>query len=370
MKSITTLLFGLILIAVTGCTSEKKETAKMELDNASGLEINMLDGYTKIDVKDPWQPGKFLQSYILVHRDSALPEELPQGTLVRVPLQKVLVYSDVHATVMNELGCIDAVNSVCDAKYFKTEAIVKGVASNMIEDCGSSMAPSVEKIVSQSPEAVLLSPFQNAGYGVLENIGVPIIELADYMEQTPLGRAEWIKFLGLLFDKQELAFEIYDKICSEYQKLKEIVPQNVKKPRVLVETVMSGVWYVPGGQSYRANMLKDAGADYPWADNESSGSLPLDFPQVLNKAADANIWLINTWGTPLTNKSLLGIYPHNDQIKAYSESGVYYADTQATSIIEGTAFHPELLLKEYIKVLYPDALPDYTLNYYKPMVIE
>ena len=370
MKSISTLLLSLILIAVTGCTSEKKETAKMELDNASGLEIAMLDGYTKVDVKDPWQPGKLLQSYILVHRDSTLPEELPQGTLVRVPLQNVLVYSDVHAHVMNELGCIDAVKSVCDAKYFKTAEIVNGVANGMIEDCGSTMAPSVEKIVSQAPEAVLLSPFQNAGYGVLENIGVPIIELADYMEQTPLGRAEWFKFIGLLFGKQELSFEIYDHICKEYEALKSAVPQNVKKPRILLETVNSGVWYVPGGQSYRANMLIDAGADYPWADNESSGSLPLDFPQVLNKAADADIWLINTWGTPLTNKSLLGIYSHNDQIKAYSESGVYYADTQNTSIIEGTAFHPELLLKEYIKVLYPETFPDYTLQYYKPMVIE
>lgn len=361
------LVYGLLCIVLLAACSQKTEVAPEALQYASGLAIKKYDSYTEVTVFDPWSKGEILQTYLLVAKDSELPDALPAGTVVRTPINNVLVYSDVHARAIKELGCVNSVGGVCDARFFKTQEIVSGLASGKVVDCGMSANPSVEKIVSSSPEAIMLSPFQNAGYGVLSNLGIPIIEFAEYMEQTPLGRAEWIKFLGLLYGKEEVADSIFASVEERYDSLVVLAKDMETRPKVLTETVTSGVWYVPGGKSYKAAMFRDAGADYPWSDDMSSGSLSLDFSQVLDKAQDADIWLITTYGQELTRKSLLEIYPHNDQFAAYGDQGIYYANSSECGIFEETPFHPDLLLKEYVKLFHPELLPDYQFRYYHPI---
>ncbi len=356
-----------LLLFLCSCVRNTATDEGAKLDYASGLSITHEKGYDKVVVKDPWNTNGVLQTYILVPKDSDLPANLPQGVVVRTPLTNVLVYSDVHAGVIKELGCISSVKSVCDAKYFKTPDIVAGLNAKTIVDCGVSTGPTVERIVSAAPEAILLSPFQNAGFGVLDNLGVPIIQLADYMEQSPLGRAEWIKFLGLLYDRAERADSIFGEVEQRYDSLKKLVEKVAERPKVVSETMTSGVWYVPGGNSYKARLYKDAGADYPWSDNPSAGSLSLDFPQVFEKAQDADIWLITTYGDELTAKGLLDIYPHNGEFAAFKNEGIYYSNTAVSRLFEDTPFHPDLLLREYIKIFHEELLPDYRLRYYKPM---
>lgn len=342
-----------------------KEEGLQDFKYMNGLTIYHHENYTEVKVKNPWVEGKVLHSYILVHRDSVLPDNLPNGTLVRVPLKNILVYSGVHAEAIGELGHISSVQAVCDAPFFKNDVIVEGLKSGKVVDCGSTMAPVAEKIISKSPEAIILSPFQNAGYGILENLGTPIIEMADYMETTPLGRAEWIKFLGLLFDCEEKADSIFDSVVNEYESLKSYADTVGTRPKVISEYVMSGVWYVPGGKSYKAILYKDAGALYPWSDDNSSGSLALDFPQVLNVAGDADFWLVSIIGTDLTKNSFLNLFSHNDEFEAFKKGNVFFANTSTSKLYEETPFHPNLLLKEYIKIFHPELLPNYDLKYYK-----
>lgn len=357
------------LLAMWSCSNKSKndDGASSDLKYATGLVITKGNGYTKVTVKDPWNKGKNLQTYVLVARNGNTPTDLPEGVVVKVPLQSALVYSDVHASIIKELGAISSVKAVCDAQYFKTQEISGGLKSGGVVDCGSSMSPNVEKIVSAAPEAILLSPFQNGGFGALSNLGIPIIQLSDYMEQSPLGRAEWVKFVGLLFGKSAEAESLFGKVADDYNSLLGLVGETSERPKVISETVMSGVWYVPGGKSYKAAFFKDAGADYPWASDESSGSLPLDFAQVLSKAQDADVWLVTTLGRDLTADGLLAMYPHNDEFAAYKNHGVFYANTAESRLFEETPFHPEMLLKEYIKIFHPEVLPDYELRYYKPM---
>lgn len=349
------------------CTNSKNTKVEREQNfkYMQGLTVYHGENYTEVKVKNPWIKGKILHSYILVHRDSVLPDNLPDGTLVRVPLKNALVYSEVHAGAIDELGHISSVQAVCDAPFFKNTKIVEGLKSGKVVDCGSTMAPVAEKIISKSPEAIILSPFQNAGYGILENLGTPIIEMADYMEATPLGRAEWIKFIGLLFDNEEKADSIFESVVNDYETLKRLANTVESRPKVISEYVMSGVWYVPGGKSYKAILYKDAGASYPWSDDNSSGSLALDFPQVLNMAGDADFWLLSTIGADLTKNSFLNLYSHNNEFEAYKKGNVYYANTATSKLFEETPFHPNLLLKEYIKIFHPELLPDYDLKYYK-----
>ena len=353
-------VFLTLFLVLTSCSQQAAVNDDM-------LRIEKAEGYTHVTVMNPWRKGEVLQSYVLVDKNKELPSSLPDGVVVRTPLQKALVYSEVHATPIAELGCVNAIGSVCDAQYFKTPEIVEGLKTGKVVDCGTVTAPLVERIVSASPDAIILSPMENTGHGAIERLGVPIIEMADYMESSPLERARWIEFLGLLFGKEAEAEAIYQRVETEYNDLKSKVADVKERPVVLSETVMSGVWYVPGGQSYRANLFRDAGAEFPWSDDTSTGSLALDFPQVLDRAQNADCWLVTVWGYDLTRKSMLGLYAHNDKFKAFQEGNVYYVNSAVSRLFEETPFRPERLLKEYIKLFHPALLPDYQLVYYKKM---
>lgn len=363
-RFIILLLSGLFFVS---CAERQKNVEESGMGYAKGLSVTEYRDYTRVVVSDPWNKGGILDTYILVRRDSAIPDSLPEGTVIRVPLERMVVYSDVHARVMAELGVVSAVKGVCDARYFKTAAIVSGLASGGVADCGSSLSPTVEQVVSAKPDAIMLSPYQNAGYGALENLGVPIVKMADYMESTPLGRAEWIKLMGLLFDRKAKADSIFSEVEKSYLNLKKMAAGVPERPKVISETMAGGVWYVPGGGSYKAAMFADAGGDYPWAGNVSQGSLALDFAQVLEKAQDADLWLVTTYGRRLTAKDFLDIYEHNDKFAAYVNHGVYYVDSSQAGIFEETPFHPDLLLKEYVKLFHPELLPGYQLKYYRQM---
>ena len=187
------------------------------------------------------------------------------------------------------------------------------------------------------------------------------------METNPLGRAEWMKFFGMLFDREAVADSIFSSVADNYNRLAATVKNVPHRPTVISETVTSGVWYVPGGASYKATLYADAGADYPWADDTSAGSLQLDFAQVLDKAQNADFWLLTTYGYELTRRAMLDIYPHNDQFAAFGKGSVYYFNSAVVPLFEETAFHPDLLLKEYIGIFHPDKVPGYELSYFKRM---
>ncbi len=323
--------------------------------------------YTTVAIENPWRRGELLQNYVLVSRDSALPENLPEGVLVRVPLTSSLVYSSVHAGVIKELGALDAVTGVADAKYFKIPEIVAGLQSGKIMDVGEAISPSVEKIVDLDAQAILTSPFQNAGHGAIEKTGVPIIECADYMETTPLGRAEWVKLIGELYGCRDKAAELYEKVKINYLRLKAMSENTDTRPKVISETVTGGVWFLPGGKSYMACLFADAAGAYPWSDDVSAGSLQLDFSAVYDKAYDADIWLVKTYGSDLTLSELKSAYPLNDKIKAFNCGGVYASNTEKSSFYEEFPFHPDMLLREYINIFHPGLLTgdEAELRYYK-----
>ena len=342
-------------------TSIKGDTLTVE---ASLLTIVDCQDYTIADIRNPWDTTHLLARYILVDRNTPTPGSLPKGTIVRVPLVSSVVYSSVHAGVIEEIGASDAITGVCDAQYYKLPSIVDQLQQGKIADCGNSTAPSIERIVELSPEAILTSPFQNAGHGAIEQLHIPIIECADYMETTPLARAEWIKLLGELYGNRTAADSIYTSVANQYRQLAQSVASVSTRPMVISEMLTDGVWYVPGGRSYAAQLFADAGASYPWSDNNSTGSLQLDFSAVYDRAHDADFWLIKTFGNDLTLSELQTANPLNARIKAFANKGVFAANTSTCSLFEDFPFHPERLLHEYINIFHPGVLSDSTLHYF------
>lgn len=360
---------ALICIILCGCSGRYANSSSALQDGdtlTSHSELlTMVDygDYMLADVTNPWDTTRLLARYVLVPRECEDLSGLPEGTVLRTPLQSSLVYSGVHGGAICELGAVDAVTAVADGGYFSVRPIVEGLKRGRITDVGNSMSPSVEKIIALMPEAILASPYQNAGYGAIETLGIPVIECADYMESTPLGRAEWIKLLGALYGAADCADSIFQSVSGKYEDLKRSVADAKYRPTVITEQLTDGVWYVPGGRSYMARMLEDAGANYPWSDDRSTGSLQLDFAAVLDRASDSDYWLIRNYG-PLSLSALESNNTLNSKFKAMSNDGVYVCDTSISSLFDEFPFHPEKLLSDYISIFHPEVNGRH-LNYYR-----
>lgn len=377
--------------------------------------------YAEVNVANPWKAGTLLHRYILIPKgkegDKTVTRLALQRTsgmgcttdTVRTPVERSAVFIAPHCQLMYELGCQQAIRGVCDLNYINIPDVRKRAASagkassgnassenassgnasaqNSIVDCGSSMAPDIERIIALKPEAILVSPFENSGgYGKLDKLHIPIIEAADYMESSPLGRAEWMKFYGMLFGKGKnisttvagkalttvvgkalttvagkaseatlpascelKADSLFAKIEKEYLKLKAEAGKLPKGLSILTERKTGNVWYVPGGQSTIGILLKDANARYIFSDDKHSGSLPMSPEQILAKGSQVDVWAFKYFGgAPLSQVQLLQEYDGYKALAAFSRGNIYQVDTSTVPYFELTSFHPELLLREFI----------------------
>lgn len=346
-------------------------------DAAEGIDYQ----YAEALVANPWKAGTMLHRYILIPKGeegdktvAMLARRRSTGArcttdTVRTPVERSAVFIAPHCQLMYELGCQQAIRGVCDLDYINIPDVKKRVAlsgstsaQNPIVDCGSSMAPDIERIIALKPEAILLSPFENSGgYGKLDKLHIPIIEAADYMESSPLGRAEWMKFYGMLFGNEEgksngisgscesKADSLFSQIEKEYLKLKAEAGKLPKGLSILTERKTGNVWYVPGGQSTIGILLKDANARYIFEDDQHSGSLAMSPEQILAKGKQVDVWAFKYFGgAPLSSSQLLQEYDGYKALAAFSQGNVYQVDTSTVPYFELTSFHPELLLREFI----------------------
>ena len=391
-------------------------------DEAEGVDYQ----YAEAIIANPWKAGTILHRYILIPKGkegdktvAMLARRRSTGArcttdTVRTPVERSAVFIAPHCQLMYELGCQQAIRGVCDLNYINIPDVRKRAASagkassekasaenassenassgnasaqNSIVDCGSSMAPDIERIIALKPEAILVSPFENSGgYGKLDKLHIPLIEAADYMESSPLGRAEWMKFYGMLFGKDKnisttaagkaseaaagkaseataveaseatlpascelRADSLFAQIETEYLNLKAEAGKLPKGLSILTERKTGGVWYVPGGQSTIGILLKDANARYIFSDDKHSGSLPMSPEQILAKGSQVDVWAFKYFGgAPLSQVQLLQEYDGYKALAAFNRGNIYQVDTSTVPYFELTSFHPELLLREFI----------------------
>jgi ABC-type Fe3+-hydroxamate transport system, periplasmic component len=332
---------------------------------AKGFSILHYDKYTAVEVADPWDSTRILQRYILVDREKSVPDNLPKGTVIRVPIKNIAVYSSVHTAIIEELGESDKVIGVCEPEYINTSSIKKGLLEGRITDLGKSTSPNVEKMMDISTEVIIVSPFQNLGYGIVEKTGIPIIEGADYMEQTPLGRAEWVRLYGLLLGKTEKADSLFRETERRYLELKELAATAKNTPTVFADKRYGATWFVSPGGSYTAQLYKDAKADYIFSYIESSASQPMSFETVLEKAIHADFWLIKyNLPEPLSYNILRSEYNPYENFDAFKKRNIYSCNTFLVPYYEESPIHPDYLLKDLIKIFHPELLPGYTMRYF------
>ncbi len=367
------LRFTLILIAsmflAVACTGNKSGKAGTDNDNnvmqyAKMLRMYDHDGYTLAEILSPQDSTKVTSRFILLPEGAEKPAANNATQVITVPLKSAIVYSSVHAAAMNELGQSGCIKGVADASYFKLPFVLNGIDNGTITDIGSSTSPSTEKIIDLNLQAIIVNQYEGADLKGIDRLGIPVIQMAENLENTPLGRAEWIKFIGALTGERAKADSIFAAVEKHYTDLRGQAAVSSNRPKVLTENMYQGVWYVPGGASYKARMIADAGGIYPWADDKSAGSLNLSFEQVLDRAQDADYWLLQVFGEELSRTALLKMDSRYASFQAVDKGGVYYCDTQATFIFEETPFHPDRLLEDYIAIF---SGKTGSLHYFKPM---
>ena len=401
---IKNIIFGaLVVLLVVACqggktaSGEGGDTLQMKYAELLTIVKHNDGAYTEAIIENPWKKGTTLHKYILVPKGNEGDETvarlkddirenatLQMGShcdIVRTPLESNVVFTAPHCQLMYELGCKNAITGVCDKDYINIPDIKERVklsdgkastsdADKVIIDCGSSMQPDIERIIALKPEGLFISPFENSGgYGKLDKLHIPIIETADYMETSPLGRAEWMKFYGLLFKSEERSDSLFSSIEKEYLALKAEAAKLPQGLSILTERKMGSVWYVPGGKSTMGILLKDANAKYIFADDTHSGSLAYGPERILSKGTQIDVWAFKYFGGKALSKSdLLAEYEGYKALKTFNQNSIYQVDTSTQPYFELTSFHPEILLREFIILAHPKATQFGKLRFYQHLL--
>lgn len=384
---IKNIIFGaLVVLLVVACqggktaSGEGGDTLQMKYAELLTIVKHNDGAYTEAIIENPWKKGTTLHKYILVPKGkegdetvARLKDDIRENAtlqmgshcdIVRTPLESNVVFTAPHCQLMYELGCKNAITGVCDKDYINIPDIKERV------DCGSSMQPDIERIISLKPEGLFISPFENSGgYGKLDKLHIPIIETADYMETSPLGRAEWMKFYGLLFKSEERSDSLFSSIEKEYLALKAEAAKLPQGLSILTERKMGSVWYVPGGKSTMGILLKDANAKYIFADDTHSGSLAYGPERILSKGTQIDVWAFKYFGGKALSKSdLLAEYEGYKALKTFNQNSIYQVDTSTQPYFELTSFHPEILLREFIILAHPKATQFGKLRFYQHLL--
>ena len=398
---IKNIIFGaLVVLLVVACqggktaSGEGGDTLQMKYAELLTIVKHNDGAYTEAIIENPWKKGTTLHKYILVPKVkegdetvARLKDDIRENSalqmgkacdIVRTPLESNVVFTAPHCQLMYELGCKNAITGVCDKDYINIPDIKERVklsdgkastsdTDKVIIDCGSSMQPDIERIIALKPEGLFISPFENSGgYGKLDKLHIPIIETADYMETSPLGRAEWMKFYGLLFKSEERSDSLFSSIEKEYLALKAEAAKLPQGLSILTERKMGSVWYVPGGKSTMGILLKDANAKYIFADDTHSGSLAYGPERILSKGTQIDVWAFKYFGGKALSKSdLLAEYEGYKALKTFNQNSIYQVDTSTQPYFELTSFHPEILLREFIILAHPKATQFGKLRFYQ-----
>ena len=331
------------------------------------IHVYKLKNCRLVEIKNPWKPNEILNRYVLVKQGEKT-QNLPQGIVLHIPLHRLTVFTSVHCSALNDLHALDNVTGVCDFDYIELPEVIRRVKEGRIGNMGNALNPNVELILSGKTDGMLVSPFEKSGYGALERTSIPLIECADYMETSALGRAEWIRFFGMLVGREREADSLFNKVEQNYHDLVSLAAKAKEKPTVFCDCMMGAAWYQPGGQSTIGKLYSDAGAKYIFSDYPENGSVRLSFETVYSKAHDAQFWLLKYGRSEdYTYASLQKEKAQYANFAAFKNHKIYGCNTLRVAFFDNEPFHPDIFLADAIKVFHPELLPNHQFKFLKPL---
>ena len=372
-RSVRTLLWAILLLFCAACAPKTKDNAEQSHgDNlmryAKNVSVFEKDYGYRVEVLCPWDTTLSLGSFAFVKDTTKAVDEDLKGVL-NVPVKSVISFSATQWSVFMRLGEIDRVKGILEGRFVVDSTMLALIAQQKVYDIGTEAAADIERMIQLKPDVLLYSPYFDGDQGGLNVTGAVLFPFADYMENTPLGRAEWIRVIGMLSGCEDKANAWFDDIERRYNALSGLCDHIEHRPTVFSDLAFNGQWYVAGGRSYIAKLFADAGADYIWKDNPSTASVPMDAESILAKAQKADFWrVINSQTTPMSYATLAKENPVYPLFDAYKNRRIIVCDIMQTGYFEQSQCEPDLLLADFIHFFHPDLLTgewaDYQPKYY------
>lgn len=319
---------------------------------------NYKSGYY-MNVSNPWSNGSLGEFYF--YPDSLqLPEELENCSVIRTPVKSVVTYSSTQWSVFLQLNEIQRVKGILESNYTNNPEIKDLISKGGILDVGYETNINTEKVIELQPDVILFTPYPTIAKDEIGKLtGAVMFPFPDYVENHPLGRAEWLKVIGFMTGREKDTDEWFENIVNNYKSIKSLCQDVDARPTVFSDLPYDGQWYIPGGKSYIAQIFSDAGADYVWSDNAATASQPVDAETVLSKAGDADYWrIMNSSNVPYTYERLSIENELFTYFKAYKERNVIVCDVSKSSYFEKSQYQPDVILKDFVSVFHPEIVGD------------
>ena len=365
-----------IALISLSCQNETKSVSIMASQNtirhAKGFSIQNYDGYTVVTVKNPWPKATKTYTYILKEKNGIVPDSLSQNPIISVPIKSIVVTSTTHIPSLEMLKKERTLVGFPNLDYISSEKVRARIEAGKVKELGMNQNLNTEVLLNLQPEVIIGYSIDNNNPTLdnLQKSGLKVMLNGDWNEETPLGKAEWIKFFGALYGQQKKAEEIFSKIEKEYLKTIRIAQNALETPTILAGDMFEDRWYLPKGNSWGSLLLKEAKGRYLWAETTGTGSLSLSFETVLEKAKNADIWI--TSGQFSSLREMTSANPHYNQFKAFQNKNVYSfsgrkGKTGGILYYELAPNRPDIVLKDIVAILHPELLKSYKPYFFEKL---
>lgn len=363
----------MIFISLLSCTSQSTQhqlKVTSQPRYATGFRVTNLDHAKQVEVMYPYQGATSGIQYLLVEKGAEVPPHNETVQVIQVPLDNIVCTSTTHIPLLDYLDETDKLIGFPTLDYVSSEKMRSRIDAGKITDLGTDKGMDLEKLFVLKPSLVM-SYLMSADLGQLKKIQeleIPVVINAEYLEKHPLGRAEWIKFMALFFGKEDVADSVFNTIENDYLSTAQLAKSISKTPTTMSGIVYGDVWFMPGGQNYAARLLKDAGCHYLWEEDTSQGYLELTFESVYQKAKDADLWI--GVGSFNSLREIQDAEARYTKFKPFITHQVYTYNARkgakgGSEFLELGYLRPDLILKDLVKIAHQDALPGYTLYFHK-----
>jgi iron complex transport system substrate-binding protein len=383
LRSFSIYSIGILFLWMASCkqaakpsslsTTGKPIAAKTTLLHSKGFTIEYFENYKLVKIVSRFSNKTDTLQYVLVQRGTPAPTNYPGAQVIQIPVQKLMVTSSMHVGMAEFAGAGDVITGIAESKYISSPIVRKNLAAGKVAEIGNGSAMNHELIISMKPDLLMTmsspdAPFSR--YQPLNGAGIPVMMIAEWLETDPLARSEWVKLMAALLNKEEVVNPKFEAMEKEYNRLKELASKVTNKPEVVVGMPFKGTWYVPDGDSYMTQFLKDAGASYHWANVIGTGSLALNFEAVSPVALKADFWI------NMSNAKSKDEIAANDQrytqFNSFKKGTLYNLnkrlnDIGANDYWESGSVTPHLILADLVKIFHPELLPNHELYYYQQL---
>ncbi|MDO4727626.1 MAG: ABC transporter substrate-binding protein [Bacteroidota bacterium] len=355
-----------VLFLFTGCkkpNSQKAIFTENTVKYAQKFALIPYDNFQILKLADKDTiPTK---TYILHKKGADLPDSLSQYPKIEVPIQRVIATSTTHLPSIEMLNKEKTLVGFPNPDYISSEVFNALINQKQIVNVGIDYNLNSELIIGLKPKVLIYSSGSGSDSEIqlFNQYGIHTLINSDWTEKTPLGRAEWIRFFGAIYDLDEKALELFEKIETEYLQTLKLAQKAIQKPTVITGNMYQDVWYMPRADNWSALVLEQANIEYPWNDQKGEGSLALSFEEVFSKGKEANIWIgVNFENLDELSKSNI----HYKEFRAFKEKNVFGYQTKGKGVLfyELAPNRPDLMLKDLIKIAHPELLEDYSLNFF------